>query len=187
MKTLLVLIMAMSAYAAVYDYHYTPVQGAPVQEANNPLFHGDFERIIRYEPIRFTPNSPISFTSNAEDELQKIEASIGEYVKAGLPYVVSVVAHTRTNADKELMAAQKSTFFGSLQDSLMESHADRDESKKVCDNVFEKMKKILTNRKVEEKNILLECRNGSDPLYLEKDGDARDMNYYINVTLYQSK
>lgn len=187
MKTLLVLIMAMSAYAAVYDYHYTPAKGSPQQEVNNPLFHGDFERIVRYEPIRFTPNNPVRFTSNAEDELQKIEASIEEYTKRGLPYMVSVVAHTRANADKELMSAQKSTFFGSVQDSLLESHADIDESNKVCNNVFEKMKKILMDRKVEEKNILLECRNGSDPLYLEKDGDARDMNYYINVTLYQSK
>lgn len=188
MKTLLIMfVFSILLSAGVYDYGYHPLRDVNASEQRNALFQGDFERIVRYDPLVFAPSDPIKLDDKFREYAAKIYESIGAYTAAGVPYTVHVIAHTRSNNDEQFEAVQKSTFFGSLQNSLMESRSNTDENKAVCDRVLSAAKKQLVDNHVEEKNIVIECRSGYDPLYLENDGDAREMNYYLNVTLYQSK
>jgi len=187
MKTFILLVLTVSLWSGVYDYRYSPEKGAPQEDVNNTFFTSDFERIVRYSPIVYTPSDPIKIDQSFRDNLESIHQSIQAYSTSGMQYRIVVVAHTRADADKELIAAQQSTFFGSLQDSIMESHAHIEESKAVCSRALGAAKKQLMDHNIDEKSIILECQTGKNPLFLENDGDARDNNYYINVTLYQLK
>lgn len=187
MKTFILLVIALSVWGGVYDYRYTPKGSVPKEDMNNSFFNNDFERIIRYPAVHFTPSNPIKIEQGFQNDLQEIYSSIEAYSKSKSNYSVVVIAHTRDNKDSEMVAIQESTFFGSLHDYLFESHADDQENRHVCDRVLTTAKQQLIDRGVDEKKIVLECRSGEDSLYLENDKDARDRNYYLRVTLYQSK
>jgi hypothetical protein len=187
MKTFILLVLTVSLWSGVYDYRYSPEKGVPQEDVNNTFFTSDFERIVRYSPIVYTPSDPIKIDQSFKDDLEDIHTSIEAYSKSKSNYSVVVIAHTRDNKDSEMAAIQESTFFGSLHDYLFESHADDQENRNVCDRVLTTAKQQLIDRGVDGKKIVLECRSGEDPLYLENDKDARDRNYYLRVTLYQSK
>ncbi|MBD3810204.1 MAG: OmpA family protein [Sulfuricurvum sp.] len=82
---------------------------------------------------------------------------------------------------------QESTYFGSLQNRWMESISDSKTNREDCERVVEAVKRELEARQVKEGDILAECRDGADPLYLENDEDAREKNYRVAVTLYATK
>ncbi|MDD2951389.1 MAG: OmpA family protein, partial [Sulfuricurvum sp.] len=56
-----------------------------------------------------------------------------------------------------------------------------------CDRAIDAIKKQLLDHNVQESNIVTECREGSQPLYLENDKDARARNYRVMVALYVPK
>ncbi len=182
MKTLLLTLMAWSTLSAgVYTYPYSPLHDTAVSDQNNSLFYGDFERIIHYQPIHYRASN----SSDINREWKKIEESLSSYVASAKPYTVSVVARTRTNDNPEFQAIQKTTFFGAIQDVLMESHPTQASQQAVCQRALDDAKAHLVGMHIAEKNILLECRNGKDPILLENDGDAREENYTLTITLYQ--
>jgi hypothetical protein len=181
MKALLFIFMIVSTVCAgVYDYGYSPLKDTAVSDQNNSLFYGDFDRIIRYQPIHYRASTSSQITR----EWTKIEESLKGYVASSKPYTVSVVARTRTNDNPEFQAIQKTTFFGAVQDVLMESHPTHASQQAACNRALDDAKAHLVAMGVDEKRILLECRNGKDPILLENDGDARAQNYTLNVTLY---
>ncbi len=182
MKALLFTLMIVSTLCAgVYDYGYSPLRDTNVSDQNNTLFYGDFERIIHYQPIHYRAFSSREITR----EWTKIEESLSSYTSSAKPYTISVVARTRTNDNPEFQAIQKTTFFGAVQDVLMESHPTQASQQAVCQRALDDAKAHLVGMHIAEKNILLECRNGKDPILLENDGDAREENYTLTITLYQ--
>jgi hypothetical protein len=159
MKMLAMIVMFSTMLGAgVYDYGYHPLRDVAINDQNNSLFYGKFERIIRYDPILYSPSDPISIDAKFREYVEKIHQSIEAYTAAGVPYQVTLVAHTS---------------------------AHEGESQAVCNRVLDAAKKQLTDNKVDEKNIMLECRASKDPIFLENDGNARELNYYLLVTLYQ--
>lgn len=187
MKSIVLSLAVVSALSAgVYDYGYNGVAEVASSEKNNPLFYGDFERIIRYDAIPYTPGNPVKLNIPAA-EMDKMYQSIDGYTNAKVPYKVSVIGHTRKNKDIENEVTQESTYFGSLQNRWMESISDAKTNREECERAVGAIKNALIERHVKEGDILAECRDGADPLYLENDKDAREKNYRVAVTLYASK
>ena len=180
------LVLLSILNAGVYDYGYNGLKEVADADKNNALFYGNFERIIRYEAIAYTPGDPVTIDAETS-ELDKMYESISGYVKAKVPYTISVIGHTRRDKEVDHEVAQESTFFGSLQNTLMESVSDSEENRAVCDRAVEEIKKQLIDHNVSKSNILTECREGSQPLYLENDENAREQNYRVMVTLYADK
>lgn len=179
-----ILASITALYAGIYDYSYSPLAQS---ENNNTIFDGNFSEIIRYKPIIYNSSAKVNNEETFEKQVDDIKDSIKAHAKSGEKYVVTAVAHTRTDADKELQAVQKSTFFGELQDSLLENHAQKNDELKLCKKVLQKTKDALVRQEIKEQDIVLECREGKSPLYLEDDCDAQEKNYYINITLYKLK
>lgn len=182
MKTLLVTLMAVSTLSAgVYTYPYTPLHDMTTSDQNNSLFYGNFDHILRYQPIHYRASNRVEINR----AWNKIAESLSGYTSSAKPYTVSVVARTRTNDNPEFQAIQKTTFFGAIQDKLMESHPTHASQQAVCQSALNDAKERLVGMRLEEKNLLLECRDGKDPMFLENDGDAREQNYTLMITLYQ--
>lgn len=173
--------------AGVYDYRYLGVTDAPAADQNNALFYGQYERIIRYDPLYYTPGSRISFGDTFSGEMEKIVQSISAYTQANVPYKVSLIGHTRANKDKELEAAQATSLWGSLQNGLLESASDTETNRKACTGALDQVREYLMEHNVSEASILAECREGESPLFLENDGDAREDNHRVLVALYVDK
>ena len=187
MRSMIAALALFSALnAGIYDYKYNGLDEVSAAEKNNPLYYGDYERIIRYDAISYTPSDPVKIDKESSG-LDKMYQSIDGYIKANVPYSVSVIGHTRRDNEADHETTQESTFFGSLQNIVMESVSDAQENRTACERAVEVIKKELIDRNVEEKNIVTECREGSQPLYLENDEDARERNYRGMVTLYTPK
>lgn len=186
MKSLILTLTLSSAlFAGVYDYGYHPAKDVVSSEQKNPLFYGDFERIFHYDPIFYNPSDPVKLQD--EEGIKKMLQSIQSYVSSGVPYKVSVVGHTRLNEDHEHENTQKSTFFGLIQNSLFESKSDPKSNRAACERAVDAIKKQLVDNKIQEKDIIVECRDGANPHYLENDENARELNYQVLVTVYTSK
>lgn len=184
-STVLSFVLISALNAGVYDYKYNAVNEVPAEEKNNPLYYGDFERIIRYDAIPYTPGNPVRIKEHSG--MEKMYQSIDSYTQAKVPYTVSVVGHTRRDHDNDFETAQESTFFGYLQHSALESVSNADANRAVCARAVDALKQQLLERNVPEGNIVTECRDGSQPLYLENDADAQEKNYRVMVTLYANK
>lgn len=182
MKTLLLTLMAwLTLSAGVYTYPYSPLHDMAVSDQNNSLFHGDFDHIIRYQPIHYRASNGVEINR----AWKNIHESLNGYTSSAKPYTVSVVARTRTNDNPEFQAIQKTTFFGAIQDKLMESHPTQASQQAVCQRALDDAKAHLVGMHIAEKNMVFECRDGKDPIRLENDGDAREENYTLTITLYQ--
>lgn len=182
---ILSLALSSALFAGVYDYSYTPLKEVNATEQKNALFYGNFERILHYDPIFYTPSDPVKLQD--EEAIKKMLQSVQSYASSGVPYMVSVVGHTRLNKDQEHENAQESTFFGSIQNSLFESKSDAKANRAGCERAVDAVKKQLIDNKIQEKDIIVECRDGANPHYLENDEDARELNYQVLVTVYTSK
>ncbi|MGD9656001.1 MAG: OmpA family protein [Sulfuricurvum sp.] len=180
------LVLLSTLNAGVYDYGYNGLKEVADADKNNTLYYGEYERIIRYDAINYTPGNPVTFNAETSD-MDKMYESINGYVEAKVPYTISVIGHTRRDKEVNHEVAQESTFFGSLQNTLMESVSDSEENRAVCDRAIAEIKKQLIDHHVAENNIVTECREGSQPLYLENDENARALNYRVMVTLYAPK
>lgn len=188
MKSLaLILTLSSTVFAGVYDYGYLPGKEVAVAEQKNPLFYGNFERIIRYDALKYSGADTDLVTLEADQNTYKMLQSIQSYVTSGVPYKVSIVGHTRLNKEHEYENVQESTFFGSLQNRWLESVSDAKANRNGCEKAIESIKKQLIDYNVKEEEILAECRDGANPHYLENDKDARALNHQILVTLYTSK
>lgn len=186
MKSLILTLTLSSAlFAGVYDYGYHPSKDVVSSEQKNPLFYGDFERILRYEAIPYSPSDPVKLEETPY--MGKMYESLQSYISSGVPYTVSIVGHTRLNEEGDHESVQESTFFGSIQNSLFESKSDAKENRAACERAIAAVKKQLIDNKVKEDAIVAECRDGANPHYLENDGDAREMNNRVLVTLYTAK
>ncbi len=182
---ILSLALSSALFAGVYDYGYTPLKEVNASEQNNPLFYGNFERIFHYDPIFYTPSDPVKLQD--EEAIKKMVQSVQSYASSGVAYQVSVVGHTRLNEEHEHENAQKSTFFGSIQNSLFESKSDAKSNRAACERAVDAIKKQLTDNKIQEKDIIVECRDGANPHYLENDKNARELNNQVLVTVYTLK
>jgi hypothetical protein len=60
-STVLALALVSTLSAGIYDYGYTPLSDVSAAEKNNPLYYGDYERIIRYDAIGYTPGNPVQY------------------------------------------------------------------------------------------------------------------------------
>lgn len=182
---ILTLTLSSALFAGVYNYGYTPLREVNATEQNNLLFYGNFERILHYDPIFYAPSDPVKLQD--EEAIKKMLQSVQSYASSGVPYTVSVVGHTRLNKDQEHENTQESTFFGSIQNSLFESKSDVKANRAACERAVDAVKKQLIDNKIQEKDIIVECRDGANPHYLENDEDARELNYQVLVTVYTSK
>lgn len=182
---ILTLTLSSALFAGVYDYGYSPLKEVNASEQNNAMFYGNFERIFHYDPIFYTPSNPVKLQD--DEAIKKMVQSVQSYASSGVAYKVSVVGHTRLDEDHEHESAQKSTFFGSIQNSLFESKSDAKENRDACMRAVDAIKKRLTDNKIQEKEIVVECRDGADPHYLENDKDARELNNQVLVTVYTLK
>lgn len=187
MRTLgLFSLLVSAAVAGGHDYHYDALHDVNATERNDAIFNGDFDRIIRYEPLQFTSLTSVQLSDESKSYLDKIFESLKPYASANTNYTLVIIGHTRTDKEKEYEIAQKSTFLGSLQNSIMESVSNDKENSDVCAKSVEKIKQAFIDHNISSDKILTECRNGKDPLYLENDGDARVKNHRVNVVFYQS-
>ncbi|MFH0708777.1 MAG: OmpA family protein [Pseudomonadota bacterium] len=182
---ILTLTLSSALFAGVYDYGYTPLKEVNATEQKNPLFCGNFERIFHYDPIFYAPSDPVKLQD--EEAIKKMVQSVQSYASSGVPYKVSVVGHTRLNEEHEHAIAQGSTFFGSIQNSLFESKSDLKANRAACERAVDAVKKQLIDNKISKSDIIVECRDGANPHYLENDENARDLNYQVLVTVYTSK
>lgn len=184
-KIITLLFVSLTTLSAgIYDYSYSPTAQS---ESNDTIFDGNFSEIIRYKPIVYDSSAKVNNEETFVKQVDDIKDSIKAHAKSGEKYVVTAVAHTRADADKELQAVQKSTFFGEFQDDLLENHAQKNDELELCKKVLQKTKDALIKHEIKEQSIVLECQEGKNPLYLEDDGDAKEKNYYINITLYKIK
>lgn len=172
-------------FAGVYDYGYHPLKEVNASEQKNALFYGDFERIFHYDPIFYAPSDPIKLQD--DEAIKKMVQSVQSYAASGVPYKVSIVGHTRLNEEHEHENIQESTFFGSIQNTLFESKSDSKANRAACERAVDSVKKQLIDNKIQEKDIIVECRDGANPHYLENDENAREFNYQVLVTVYTSK
>ncbi len=182
---ILTLTLSSALFAGVYDYGYHPLKEVNATEQKNPLFCGNFERILHYDPIFYAPSDPVKLQD--EEAIKKMVQSVQSYASSGVPYKISVVGHTRLNEEHEHATAQGSTFFGSIQNSLFESKSDPKANRAACERAVDAVKKQLIDNKIPESDIIVECRDGANPHYLENDENARDLNYQVLVTVYTSK
>ncbi|MDD4854686.1 MAG: hypothetical protein PHU41_02470 [Sulfuricurvum sp.] len=180
-------LLVSAAIGGGHEYHYDGLHDVNSSEKNNPIFNGDFERILRYKLLQFTSVTSTELNDESKYNLNKIFESVEPYVSANANYKIVIIGHTRLDKEKEYELAQKSTLLGSWQNSIMESVSNDKENSEVCVKSVEKIKQEFIDHNVSGDKILTECRNGTDPLYLENDGDARVKNHRVNVVLYQSK
>jgi outer membrane protein OmpA-like peptidoglycan-associated protein len=187
MRSIVLSMVLLSALnAGVYDYGYNGVSEVSNSDKNNSMYYGNFDRVIRYDAINYTPSNPVRINKESA-ELDKMYQSIDGYTQAKVPYKISLIGHTRRDKEIDHEVAQESTFFGSLQNSVMESVSNADDNRAACERAIDEIKKQLVDHNVQESNIVTECREGSQPIYLENDEDARDRNYRVMVALYAPK
>jgi len=182
---ILTLTLSSALFAGVYDYGYHPSKEVNASEQKNPLFYGDFERIFHYDTIFYAPSDPVKLQD--QEAIKKMVQSVQSYASSGVLYKVSIVGHTRLNQEQEHENAQESTFFGSIQNTLFESKSDPKGNRAACERAVDTVKKQLIDNKIQEKDIIVECRDGANPHYLENDEDARELNHQVLVTVYTSK
>jgi outer membrane protein OmpA-like peptidoglycan-associated protein len=142
------------------------------------LMYGDFDKIIRFQPIFFHPSTN-SIKQESFDYLEEITKVYEEYKERDIRLtIIGYTDHVQTKTEK----VNQSWWFPTYPNDLtIES------SQEIAMGYATYTHDELVNKGLPEKLIIVEQRGGLDNLYTRAIEEGRDKNYRAMVTMYISK
>jgi outer membrane protein OmpA-like peptidoglycan-associated protein len=167
-------------YAGLYDYEYNVNSqiNKPSPKLSNKLMYGEFEKIIRFEPLIFdkTTNNLKSISS---DELDKIVDIIEKYKKRKpIVTIIGYRKHIETHNEKII---RKSSFsYSNLFPDSMMGYDNSDDSFSYAKTI----KKYLEDKDINKDILVTETRRGDEKSFTEGIQKGKELNYRVMVSIY---
>lgn len=178
---LLPLLFSVFAYAGTYDYSYSPLDGETNNTTKDPFLYGDFEKIIRFEPLLFDGEA---LTADSKKYLDTIIKSVEKYSEENKTFGLTIVGHTAATTDDPNENAIKSHTYAEKIISWFSKDLDRNASERISEGFAEKVQKLLTDRGIDKEMTILESRNGRDQAFSDATSAGRNLSNRVMVTLY---
>jgi len=178
---LLPLLFSVFAYAGTYDYSYSPLDEETNNTTKDPFMYGDFEKIIRFEPLLFDGEA---LTAESKKYLDAIAQTVEKYNKENKTLGLSIVGHTAATTDDPNENAIKSHTYAEKIISWFSKDLDRNESARISESFAEKVQKVLVERGIDKEMTSLESRNGQDQAFSDATKEGRNLSNRVMVTLY---
>jgi adhesin transport system outer membrane protein len=141
------------------------------------LMYGDFDKILRFEPIYFDPTTNF-ISEDSKEHLHKVQEAFKKYQNRELVLtIIGYTDHVQTQTEK----TNQSTWYPTYTNDLtMES------SKEQAFSYAEDIQQKLIDLGIAKEIMVVEERRGLDNLYERTIENGRDLNYRAMVTLYVS-
>ncbi len=178
---LLPLLFSVFAYAGTYDYSYSPLDEETNNTTKDPFMYGDFEKIIRFEPLLFDGEA---LTADAEKYLDTIVKTVEKYSEENKTFGLTIVGHTAATTDDPNENAINSHTYAEKIISWFSKDLDRNTSARISEGFAEKVQKLLIDRGIDKNMTSLENRNGQDQAFSDATSEGRNLSNRVLVTLY---
>lgn len=187
-KILLTTALSLSvAFAGLYDYDYNvnSQYNPKSSELDNLLMYGDFEKIVRFDALQFSPSTH-AITNESKKELDKIVEYIKEYKHDTRIYItiIGYTKHVETNNERVI---RESSF--SYKD-IFPDIITRDESQDKSLSYAQAIEEYMIDKEI-TKNLLdiliVENRRGNEQAFTEGTCVGEDLNHRVMVTLYDPR
>ncbi|MDY0116804.1 MAG: OmpA family protein [Sulfurimonadaceae bacterium] len=181
MKVFLASLIAMTTlFGATYEYNYDVIDTNATTKERDFFMYGDFEEIIRFEPIYMEDRKSNDHYKTILEKIQELEENKREFF-------ITVLGHTDTPTDdvneKTLDSNTYANWIQNLFRYSLDTNSSLDRSTKYADAIKDKM----LDDEVDEKRITVEYRSGNENLYTEDYNKFRKKNDRVMVTLYLAK
>jgi outer membrane protein OmpA-like peptidoglycan-associated protein len=142
------------------------------------LMYGDFDKIIRFEPIYFDSDTNL-MKSTSKEYLQDIKKALKKYQDREL--VLTLIGHT-DHVQTQTEKINQSKWYPTYPNSLTQ-----DSSKEDANYYATSTQEQLIDLGIPKSIMIVEQRRGLDNLYGTTIEEGRDLNYRVMATLYISK
>lgn len=113
-------LLVSSLFAGSYDYNYSPLQKEAQGVEKDYFFYGDFEKIIRFDPIYFHDGSS---QSSADSILDSVVKNVDTLKEQERNVSVTVIGHSfEENEDENL----SQSYMQSVVDALVDRGLDKE-------------------------------------------------------------
>jgi OOP family OmpA-OmpF porin len=177
------LLLCTSLFAQTYEYGYKVVDQNKSEIYTNDFFmYGDFEQIIRFEPLVFQSDSELTEDSEGiyKDALEKIN----ELKEKNDKFYVTVIGHTDTPTDDLSEVSIDSDTYANAIQNVFRYSLDTNDSKEISKNYASVIKHRLIDDEVDENITFSEFRSGNENNKLETYDDTRELNNRVMLTIY---
>lgn len=180
---LLSLLFSVFAYAGTYDYSYTPLSSEQEgsSTAKDPFMYGDFEKIIRFEPLRFEGNS---FSADANETLDTIVKTVEKYGEENKTLGLTIISHTAATTDDPNENAIKSRTYADTVIGWFSPKLDQNESARISERSARDVQTMLVDKGVDRNLTTLEYRGAHDQAFSDATKEGRKLSNRVMVTLY---
>ena len=182
MKTIIAIIFSVTITFAsgLYDSSYlVNAKDSQVEsQMDKHLMYGDFEQVLRFEPIFFDPSTNF-IVQESQDYLEQIAQAYEKYKNRDITLtIIGYTDHVQTKTEK----VNQSTWFPTYPNDLtIES------SQEIALQYATYTHDKLVDKGIPNEIIIVEQRGGLDNLYTRATQEGRDKNYRAMVTMYISK
>jgi len=186
-KMLLILAVALSLFAGIYNDDYIPEATTPyakerhVTKEKNPFLYGNFEKIYRYDGLYVDGDS---FDSDESQERFDAMLQVIKENQESRDVLVSILGNTKQVENKKQDIDTDNfytNFFQSIgQYDRMDVNASKDRAKDEAKYVYDS----FIDNNISEKLLYKENRMGGDNLYTEGTSDGRSLNNRVDVAIY---
>ena len=181
MKKIIAIIFSVSvAFAGLYDYPYlvNSNNNQVDEKMDQYLMYGDFDEIVRFEPLLFNPSSN-TIKQESKDYLQEIVKTYNKYKDRDVTFtIIGYTDHAQTKTEK----VNQSKWYTTYSNNLTE-----ESSQIIALEYATYTKDQLISKGLPKDNIVVEQRGGLDNLYTRATAEGRDQNYRAMVTMYIAK
>lgn len=178
---LLPLLFSVFAYAGTYNYSYSPLDKEANKTTKDPFMYGDFENIIRFDPLLFDGEA---LTADAEKYLDTIVQTVEKYSEENKTLGLTIISHTAATTDDPNENAIRSHTYAEKIIDWFSRDLDRNASARISEGYAEEVQKLLIDRGVDKNLTTLESRNGQDEAFSDATSEGRNLSNRVMVTLY---
>lgn len=182
MKTIIAIILSATIIFAdgLYDdlYSVNMNNNQIESELNNHLLYGDFEQILRFQPIFFHPSTN-EILEDSNEYLNEIAKVYEKYKDKDI--VITIIGYTDHVQSKTEKTNQSKWYRTYTNDLTMESSQD------ISLGYARFTNEQLVHKGIPKELIIVEQRGGQDNLYTRAVEEGRNKNYRAMVTMYISK
>jgi outer membrane protein OmpA-like peptidoglycan-associated protein len=181
MKTILAILLStiITLASGLYDYPYLTNQDNKIDsKMDKKLMYGDFERILRFDPVYFIPETNM-MKEDSNETLQKVQEAFEKYQDRKLVLtIIGYTDHVQTQTEK----INQSTWYPTYTNDLSIESAKEDAHSYATDT-YEKLLELGVPKEI----MIVQQRRGLDNMYERTIEHGRDLNYRAMISLYVSK
>lgn len=177
------LVICATLFGATYEYQYDVVnQGGQVTQKEKDFFmYGDFQRVIRYEPLLATQEGILE---ESEATYSKIVRELKEIRDNNSTFYVTIIGHTdRPTDDMNEKSVDSKTYANKIQ-NLFRYSLDTQTALERSREYAESLQERLVVDGVDENSTFVEFRGGEESSYYEGSNRERKLNNRVMVSVY---